>query len=216
MSNGDKEKEKEIVNGLKEIVKHTSRRKAVQPSRQDGGGLRVIAPNPLSGPSSLPTALAERQDDGTPGSVPDANQAAGDPDTKDDSARSQSIEELSLLMHFLDYVFPLQYPMYKPAALQGGRGWLLPLVLRSKPLYHAALAASAHHRRILLPGSASPSVRAASLVLQEGNLEVCIHLVNNFAQNSCPKGGLGIASALVQLVFYEVFLPTMIAQFYVD
>lgn len=53
--------------------------------------------------------------------------------------------EAMLLMHFLDNVFPLQYPMYHPTVVSGGRGWFLSLLLRTKPLYHAALALSSYH-----------------------------------------------------------------------
>jgi hypothetical protein len=53
--------------------------------------------------------------------------------------------EAVLLMHYLDNVFPLQFPMYKPSFIDGGRGWFLSLLLRTKPLYHAALALASFH-----------------------------------------------------------------------
>jgi hypothetical protein len=118
---------------------------------------------------------------------------------------SISADESVLLMHFLDNVFPLQYPMYKPGILEGGRGWLLALLLRMKPLYHAALALSAYHRRTIILAKISHPCRVAALVQQEKHLEICMKSVNQFAQNSCPKNGLGIATSVVQLVFFEVF-----------
>jgi hypothetical protein len=54
-------------------------------------------------------------------------------------------EEAGLLMHYLDYVFPLQFPFYKHSAVNGGRGWLLSLLLQLEPLYHAALSVSSYH-----------------------------------------------------------------------
>lgn len=51
-----------------------------------------------------------------------------------------SADEFIPLMHYLDDVFPLQNPMSKPSTLTGGRGRLLALLLRMKPLYHATLA----------------------------------------------------------------------------
>lgn len=107
-------------------------------------------------------------------------------------------------MHFLDNVFLLQYPMYKPGILEGGRGWLLALLLRSKPLYHAALALSVHHRRMTILAKISHPCRVANLVKQEKHLEICIKSVNQFTQSACSKSGLGIAIAVVQLVFFEV------------
>jgi hypothetical protein len=51
-------------------------------------------------------------------------------------------EEAGLLMHYLDYVFPLQFPFY--SAIKG-RGWLLSLLMQLEPLYHAALSVSSYH-----------------------------------------------------------------------
>ena len=61
-------------------------------------------------------------------------------DQFDANAASTTLPDDSiLLMHFLDSVFPLQYPMYKPEISEGERGWLLSLLLRAKSFYHAAL-----------------------------------------------------------------------------
>jgi C6 transcription factor Pro1 len=113
-------------------------------------------------------------------------------------------DESVLLMHFLDNVFPLQYPMYKPGIPEGGRGWLLALLIRTKPLYHVALALSAYHRRTITPLRISQSCRVDSLVQQEKHLEICIKIVNEFAQNSCPYITLGVIASVVQLAFFEV------------
>jgi C6 transcription factor Pro1 len=113
-------------------------------------------------------------------------------------------DESVLLMHFLDIVFLLECPMYKPGILEGGRGWLLAPLLRTKPLYHAALALSAYYRRTIILAKISRSCRVAALVQQEKHLEICLKLVNQFAQNSCPKMGLGVTTSVVQLVFFEV------------
>lgn len=54
-------------------------------------------------------------------------------------------KEVGLLMHYLDYVFPLQFPFYKHSAVKGGRGWLLSLLMQLEPLYHAAISVSSYH-----------------------------------------------------------------------
>lgn len=59
-------------------------------------------------------------------------------------------KEAALLMHYLDYVFPLQFPFYKHSSNKGGRGWLLSLLMQLEPLYHAALSISAYHRHFEL------------------------------------------------------------------
>ena len=58
--------------------------------------------------------------------------------------------DTELLMHYLDHVFPLQFPFYKPSVMVGGRGWLLSILMTTKPLYHAAISLAAYHRRSML------------------------------------------------------------------
>jgi hypothetical protein len=53
-------------------------------------------------------------------------------------------------MHYLDHVFPLQFRFYKPSISDGGRGWLLSILIRTKPLYHAALTLAAYHQQATL------------------------------------------------------------------
>lgn len=55
-----------------------------------------------------------------------------------------------LLMHYLDHVFPLQFPFYKSSVVAGGRGWLLSILTTTKPLYHVAISLAAYHRRYML------------------------------------------------------------------
>jgi hypothetical protein len=69
-----------------------------------------------------------------------------------------------LLMHYLDVVFPNQFPFYNPSPEEGGRGWLLIIILRTKPLYHAALSTAAYHQQAQssqILGSKSPEKGAA-------------------------------------------------------
>ncbi|GAB7353855.1 hypothetical protein MBLNU459_g4218t1 [Dothideomycetes sp. NU459] len=58
--------------------------------------------------------------------------------------------EAELLMHYLDYVFALQFRFHSPSVHTGGRGWLLWLLTETKPLYHAALSLGALHQHSLL------------------------------------------------------------------
>ncbi len=58
--------------------------------------------------------------------------------------------ETTLLMNYLDHVFPLQFNCYTPPITELGRGWLLALLTRTKPLYHAALALSAFYMHSVL------------------------------------------------------------------
>ena len=112
-------------------------------------------------------------------------------------------------MHFLDTVFPLQYPMYKPEALEGGRGWLLNLLLQTEPFYHASLALSAYHRRMIMLAKVSHAYQAAALVQQEKHLEICMDSVRQSAEYGCPNMKLGIVTSVVQLFFFEVLSHLM-------
>ena len=55
--------------------------------------------------------------------------------------------QAALLEHYLDVVFPNQFPFYNPPASEGGRSWLVLIMMRTKPLYHAALSMAAYHQK---------------------------------------------------------------------
>lgn len=57
-------------------------------------------------------------------------------------------DEASLLMHYLDHVFPYQYPCFDKG--RWSRGWLLWLLSKNGPLYRASLGLAALHQRSLL------------------------------------------------------------------
>ncbi|KAF2491427.1 hypothetical protein BU16DRAFT_515793 [Lophium mytilinum] len=111
-------------------------------------------------------AMLRRNQDSAPStSLSGTNTADGSSSPNDctlSSSRSSSLaysdeDEASLLMHYLDHVFPLQFPFYKPSILDGGRGWLLSILMQTKPLYYAALSLAAYH----LQSIRCPSVKYA-------------------------------------------------------
>jgi hypothetical protein len=51
--------------------------------------------------------------------------------------------ELNLVMYYLDHIFPRLCPYFKYSASDNGRGWLLNLFLRTRPLCTAAVCLSA-------------------------------------------------------------------------
>ena len=120
-------------------------------------------------------------------------------------------KEAMLLMHFVDTVFPLQYPMYRPNIFDGGRGWLLSMLLRTKPLYHASLALSAYHRGTVLIAASQRACSASSSIDQAQHLAVClsefreaITNAGNWIKDKCPSNSLGLMACVVQLIFFEV------------
>jgi len=58
--------------------------------------------------------------------------------------------EVVLLMHFFDIILPLQFPFYQPPVADGWKGWMLALLLQTRPLYDAALSLSAWHRNSIM------------------------------------------------------------------
>ncbi len=189
MDNSDMEKA--VANNLQQIVKYTSRRKPAAHSSARRKPIIKLTPkssnNSFMSPASRPQPIV--------GSV-----------------FSISAEESVLLMHFLDTVFPLQYPMYKPEIFVGGRGWLLALLFRTKPLYHVALALSLYHRRMTIFAKISHPCSIAAVVQQEKHIEICLtefqqtmKLVNQFVQKNPHEDGLGTVTSIVRLVFLEVF-----------
>lgn len=95
-------------------------------------------------------AFAALQDFG-PGS---ANLTSSSPSSRDDHSQStathrfllekanesQYVLESVMLMTYLDHLFPIVYPFYRPGILEGARGWLLPVALSHTCLRHVVVA----------------------------------------------------------------------------
>lgn len=130
-------------------------------------------------------------------------------------------EEAILLMHFIDNVFPLQYPVYKPSIAEGGRGWVISLLLRTKPLYHACLALASYHRGAVLLEQRRGPCSTVVVVEQEKHLAICLkefresiqsvsHLVGGLI---CPDNSLGLGACIVQLIYFEVSILSSLVCF---
>lgn len=59
-------------------------------------------------------------------------------------------QEACLLMHYLDQVFPWQFPYHNSRSRLRNRGWLFFLLSKRGPLYHAALSLSSFHQSAIL------------------------------------------------------------------
>ncbi|KAB8304778.1 hypothetical protein EYC80_004126 [Monilinia laxa] len=229
-------REKEMANSIKQIVKYTSRRKG----RLAAAGLYLgqnnsgtteaptinLAPKPansFSKSSFTVTEDVDHQKASSESSSAQSAQSASDgitmglkPDSLNNFMGTPSIagNEAALLMHFLDNVFPLQYPMYQPDVAEGGRGWLLSLLLKTKPLYHASIGLSAYHRGVVLREKSRGGCTKPSIAEQEGHLAICLSEFQDARRSAqisidkssmCPENGLGIMACSVQLVFFELF-----------
>jgi hypothetical protein len=153
MDGGAKEKEK--LARIRETVKDVSsqkKRAAMNSKRrhrhaEEAGILANPSPADVFPPYLSPatTSLSLRESsspkplliDGPPPGLRPENTAAY-------IAQNESV----LLMHYLDYVFQCQFRFYQPSLEDGGRGWLLSLLLRTKPLYYAVCSLAAYHRQL--------------------------------------------------------------------
>ncbi|KIX05433.1 uncharacterized protein Z518_06305 [Rhinocladiella mackenziei CBS 650.93] len=130
-------------------------------SREEGGPVSSSTP----GPQRQSTVSVSRQRPnlpGAPASTPDIiTQLTPLSDTPTSLARfpneqAQTSElvgrrvtnyrDAELVMHYFDHVFPLQFRFHTQDLNGGGRGWLLWLLVKSGPLYHATLSLSALHQ----------------------------------------------------------------------
>ncbi|KAL7919856.1 fungal-specific transcription factor domain-containing protein [Trichoderma austrokoningii] len=64
-----------------------------------------------------------------------------------------------LITLYLDTVFPLLFPQYKPATLSGGRSWISALLRTNKAVYHSVLSTSAYYFTLILAKDATHTLR---------------------------------------------------------
>lgn len=169
-------KEREVAKSLRNTVKQTLSLQRLRLSRQSSGASRTLSDEDGHSPHESPRSP-------TPAAAVIAGAARNEAIDLILTNESWSVlpvqfeeDQASLLMHFFDHVLPLQFRFYNPSILEGGRGWLLSILTRTKPLYHVALSLAAYHQQsILVRGSGIPC--AASLAkLQERHIE-CIKVL---------------------------------------
>ncbi|KAB8289996.1 hypothetical protein EYC80_010323 [Monilinia laxa] len=121
-------------------------------------------------------------------------------------------QEASLMMHYLDHVFFIQFRFHTPS-LSSGRGWLLSLLTRTKPLYHAALSLSAFHRQSLLLEQESGQAETDYLHELQHHHNLTLKELQNFIQTHSKigseqgafDGNIQILACMIQLISFELF-----------
>ena len=114
--------------------------------------------------------------------------------------------QASLLLHYLDAVFPNQFPFYNPSPEEGGRGWLLLIILRTKSLFLAALSMAAYHqqsRRSKISSSENPESVIVDIFQTHHSLaikELRLYL-ETFKQEERAQSLEGNIEALASIVF---------------
>ena len=115
--------------------------------------------------------------------------------------------ESHLLMHFLDVVWPLQFPFFNPH----DRGWVLALYMRSKPLYNAGLTLAAYSKNLALS-----SIESSSLLSQNNQerfytmalrgLRDHIGILSQKGNMEGLKDSIDAIACVNQLIMFEVSL----------
>lgn len=119
-------------------------------------------------------------------------------------------DQASLLMHFFDHVLPRQFRFYNPSVLEGGRGWLLSILIRTKPLYQVALSLAAYHQQSILIRGSGISCAASLAKLQERHIECIKELRTHLekfpvgTQASSCEENIEVMACIVLLIALEV------------
>ncbi|CZR56012.1 uncharacterized protein PAC_05900 [Phialocephala subalpina] len=127
---------------------------------------------------------------------------------------AQNAQDLALVMNYLDRIFPLQYYFYQPTREERGRGWLLALLLRSKPSFYITLAFSSLQQiRYVYTDDVSKEKGLYEELDQYhslGIIELQKHL-EYLATTSGPEhliGGVDALACTIQLCSIDVFRQT--------
>ena len=124
-------------------------------------------------------------------------------------------EESRLLMHYLDIVFPLLFRFYNPLVSEGGRGWLLTILLRTKPLFHAALSLSAYHQKKLLAVDTNENISNTLPDLEGHHILTLVELRHHIDSLKTSRGTMTrktqveVLACMIHLISFEVSLETM-------
>lgn len=214
---GGSEKEKKIVDELKRTIKERQKQKRLSSARippqyatpispkndvannQRGPSPSVTAPPVTIGPSDFRVNCYAIDSTGINSAPSPCRSRYGEPKEF----------ETTLLMNYLDHVFPIQFNCYTPPVTSLGRGWLLALLTRTKPLYHAALSLSALHMHSILLKMGQKtcsdihweemkrhhSLAFKELQVQIAGLKDCRNLKSTIETLAC----------VIQLICFEVF-----------
>lgn len=130
-----------------------------------------------------------------------------------DSHDALSYSECSLLMHYFDQVFPIQYPGYTSNA-DAGRGWMLWLLQKNSALAKAALGLASLHRRYTSGKEDVSNVELEYLARVLRDLQDSISRWN-VPHSDMPHGVLvEIIACSANLVSFEVRIAFTFARIY--
>ncbi|KAH7159541.1 fungal-specific transcription factor domain-containing protein [Dactylonectria estremocensis] len=123
------------------------------------------------------------------------------------ATENTNFREAQHIVHYLDYIFPLQYPYYVDDPDLGGRGWLFWLLTKSPPLRQAALTLSALHQHTVshyrAESQESELIQYHTKALQELRQVLSRREVEGFASNR--EEWVEFVAGGLALISFEVF-----------
>ncbi|TGO40574.1 hypothetical protein BHYA_0035g00480 [Botrytis hyacinthi] len=214
---------KEELEKIKAVVAASaSKKRAAFRARKNTGSISSVPKSPKSHSTntSATTKIAKKGDD-LP-SVENVASVSAPPIEMDDDKPIEpksplfpkwiEDQEASLMMHYLDHVFFIQFRFHTPS-LSSGRGWLLSLLTKTKPLYHAALSLSAFHRQSLLLEQESGQAEIDYLHELQHHYDLALKGLQDFIQTNNKNaseqgafdGNIQILACMIQLISFELF-----------
>lgn len=112
-----------------------------------------------------------------------------------------------LLMFYLEHLLPLLFPFYRPSLLQGGRAWIMELMIRSPALRQTTLCQSLYFFS-LLQGEAHAQVASETVLKQTGSAFVvlghALQVINGTSITEHLNGSVRIFTTIIQLQRCEI------------
>lgn len=133
-----------------------------------------------------------------------------------DSHRLSNELELSFIMVFLDYTFPVLFPLYTPTLFEGGRGWLLVLPMKIRALYHTVISLTSYFFTEVPISSGSGYERCTNIALgeQSKQLDLAVkmvqrdlHIINQGVHSNILES-VYLLESIVQLLIYDGVVAT--------
>jgi len=131
-------------------------------------------------------------------------------------AQQASIRDDELLMHYLDYVFQLQFRHHKYAVNFSSRGWLFSLIKRITPLRHSVLSLSALHQHCLTqhgPGTNQDDTLRELRNHHSLSLSGLRQFLQDRINDPWTEDHVPTLACCIQLISFDVFGPPHIHLF---
>lgn len=121
--------------------------------------------------------------------------------------------DVHFVMIYLDYIFPYLFPFYRPPILSGGRGWILDVIQRNKPVYYTVNSIASYFFGLLLANGkevhkecTETTVRKLQTQLEMGlhELQKDMRRLTDRRYPSDTREQLNVMQAIIQMAVFEV------------